>query len=388
MSARTRAVVFLGVFVSLVAAGHSYLASRLLAAPELPEGTRWAGLGLFSLLALNVLAQPFLRQRSFPGLVWSARLAYFWFGAAFIWVTALLVWELPAQLAGLFGAPPATFRAVAGSATFALVVLWGTWRALGPVPIRRVEIPVPGLPACFDGFRIAQLSDLHISRRRGAGFTRRLARRTNRLGADLVVITGDLVDGSVEALAPSATPLTELQAPEGVFLVTGNHDHYSGADPWCAFWRERGFRPLRNERVSIGSPGEFFELAGVDDHRGDWSRGSTCDLPRALAGWNGETPLVLLAHDPATFAAASEAGVDLQLSGHTHGGQIWPFHAAVRAVTPYVSGVYRRRKSTLYVSRGTGYWGPPIRVGAPPEITLLVLRGADRTPAPRQEDAS
>jgi hypothetical protein len=143
--------------------------------------------------------------------------------------------------------------------------------------------------------------------------------------------------------------------------------------------RELGLRPLRNERVEIRAGGAAFDLAGVDDHRGDWLHGSPCDLERALAGRDPARAVVLLAHDPTTFAAASRRGVDLQLSGHTHGGQIWPFRYLVRLAVPFVEGLHRRGASLLYVSRGTGFWGPPLRLLAPAEITELTLRCASGT---------
>jgi predicted MPP superfamily phosphohydrolase len=161
-----------------------------------------------------------------------------------------------------------------------------------------------------------------------------------------------------------------------VYFVTGNHDVYSGSEPWVERVRELGMRVLRNERVAIEARGAVFDLAGVDDHRGDLVRGTTEDLPAALAGRDAARPVVLLAHDPSTFKEASRAGVALQLSGHTHGGQIWPFGALVRLVVPYVGGLYERGGSWLYVSRGTGFWGPPMRLGAPAEITEITLRSA------------
>jgi predicted MPP superfamily phosphohydrolase len=188
-------------------------------------------------------------------------------------------------------------------------------------------------------------------------------------------VTGDLVDGSVRRLADEVAPLAELRARHGVFFVTGNHDHYSGASAWAERARQLGMRVLRNERVEIRAEGASFDLVGVDDHRGNpASRDGREDLPRALAGRDASRPALLLAHDPSTFKRASRAGVDLQLSGHTHGGQIWPFVYLVRLAIPFIAGLYARNGSRLYVSRGTGFWGPAMRLGAPAEITLITLR--------------
>jgi len=380
--------VFLAVFVTLVVAGHLYIADRLLFDTSLPDPSRRLGGVLLLALAGSVLAQPFVRR--VPGTVprIQGRLAYFWFGASFLLVTCLLAAEIPSALAGwagFLGDGLSDVRAFGALGFFALLIAYGSWRALGPAPVRRVEVQLAGWPKALDGFRIAQISDLHLSARRGASFARRLVKRTNAVGADLIAVTGDVVDGSVESLAPAAAPLGELRAPQGVYFVTGNHDHYSGAGPWCDHFASMGIEPLRNRRVSIrpsASNGTSesavprFWLAGVDDHHGDWAAGTSCDLGAAVKGWEREAPVVLLSHNPATFDEAAELGIDLQISGHTHGGQIWPFHAAVRAMTPYVAGLYRRGDSALYVSRGTGYWGPPLRVGAPSEITELVLRSA------------
>ena len=200
----------------------------------------------------------------------------------------------------------------------------------------------------------------------------------NALSPDLVAVTGDLVDGSVARIGAEVEPFGAIRARHGVFFVTGNHDFYSGADGWVARVRALGWRALRNERVAIEDAGARFDLAGVDDHHGALlGPGEGEDLARALDGRESEHPVVLLAHDPATFRRASQHGVDLQLSGHTHGGQIWPFRYLVRLATPFVAGRYARDGAELYVSRGTGFWGPVMRLFAPAEITEIVLRRAD-----------
>jgi hypothetical protein len=223
-----------------------------------------------------------------------------------------------------------------------------------------------------------QISDIHLGPLLGRAFARELVERVNALRPDLVALTGDLVDGSVARLRDEVAPFAGLRARHGAFFVTGNHDWYSGAEAWVGVVRELGLRPLRNERVEIGSAGASFDLAGVDDHRGDWLHGSPSDLARALEGRDAGRPVVLLAHDPTTFAEASRRGVDLQLSGHTHGGQIWPFRYLVRLAVPWVDGLHERGASLLYVSRGTGFWGPPLRLLAPAEITEITLRAAER----------
>jgi predicted MPP superfamily phosphohydrolase len=195
------------------------------------------------------------------------------------------------------------------------------------------------------------------------------------MDADLVAVTGDLVDGRVEELFEEVAPFAALRGRLGVYFVTGNHDHYSDARAWASHAAQLGFRVLRNERVEIGGESGIFDLVGVDDHRGGMlgSDGGE-DLDAALAGREDSRPAVLLAHDPSTFKRAAQRGIDLQISGHTHGGQIWPFAALVRLAIPWVAGHYRVGCSQLYVSRGSGFWGPPMRLFAPAEITEIVLR--------------
>jgi uncharacterized protein len=222
-----------------------------------------------------------------------------------------------------------------------------------------------------------QITDVHIGPILGRTFARAVTERVNSLAPDAVAVTGDLVDGSVNLLRDEVAPFGELSGKDGVFFVTGNHDYYSGADSWTGHLASLGLRPLRNEHVTITRNGASFDLAGVEDaHASQVDPRRREDVRAALAGRDSDRPVVLLAHDPTTFRRASAAGVDLQISGHTHGGQIWPFTYAVRAVIPWVAGVYRKGASAIYVSRGTGFWGPPMRFGAPAEITEIVLRSS------------
>jgi predicted MPP superfamily phosphohydrolase len=219
------------------------------------------------------------------------------------------------------------------------------------------------------------LSDIHIGPILGRSFAEHLVARVNDRRPDLIAITGDLVDGGVAQLADEVAPFAGLRAPHGVYFVTGNHDHYSGAHSWCDRATELGMTVLRNRRVPIAHGEGEFDLVGVDDHRGNHiGDDGREDLAAALEGRDPSRPAVLLAHDPSTFKRACRMGIDLQLSGHTHGGQIWPFGYLVRLVVPFVAGRYRRNGAELYVSSGTGFWGPPMRLRAPAEITEIVLR--------------
>jgi predicted MPP superfamily phosphohydrolase len=255
--------------------------------------------------------------------------------------------------------------------------------ARGPVSVHRVEIPLPRLAREHDGITVVQLTDIHVGQTIGRRHVEQLVSSTNALGADVVVITGDLVDGSVAELRDAIAPLADLRARHGVFFVTGNHEYFSGAAEWIDELTRLGIRVLRNERVPIGAGGSLaFELAGVDDRSAARSAepGHGEDLGRALQGWDRRAPLVLLAHQPRTVLEAAGFGVDLQLSGHTHGGQIWPFGVLVRLQQQFLAGLERHRNTWIFVSRGAGYWGPPMRLGAPAEIAQLVLRHVAAAP--------
>jgi predicted MPP superfamily phosphohydrolase len=209
-----------------------------------------------------------------------------------------------------------------------------------------------------------------------------VVRESNQLAPDVIAIVGDVVDGTVEQLRPVLAPMTELRARHGVFFVTGNHEYYarSGARAWMDEIARMGIRVLRNERVAIGSKQASFDLAGVPDHGAARfpNDGPSENVAQALAGRDPSRAVVLLAHQPIAIHEATLHGVDLQLSGHTHGGQIWPWGALVRLQQPYIRGLHRIGETQLYVSCGTGFWGPPMRLGAPAEITEIILRAGTR----------
>jgi predicted MPP superfamily phosphohydrolase len=267
-------------------------------------------------------------------------------------------------------------RLLAGgvAASALLLGIGGIASARGPVALRRVRVELRRWPEKLAGFTIAQLTDVHVGPTIDGDWLRDVVRRTNEAKPDLVVITGDLVDGSVEALREHVAALADLRAPHGVFFVTGNHEYYSGVDAWIAELERLGVRVLRNEHVTLGDGDARFDLAGVDDWASRrFGNGHGPDLKKALAGRDAAREVILLAHQPKQAPEAAELGVGLQLSGHTHGGQIFPWGLFVRFDQPFVAGLDRLKDLLVYTSRGTGYWGPPMRVGAPSEIALLEL---------------
>jgi uncharacterized protein len=381
--------LFLSIMMTLTGSAHYYLWARLVRDPGLPPGvTRVLSYALIFLF-VAIPGSLFLRRsplgNSLEGLVW---LAMTWLGLLLFLTLALGVADLVRgvwQVSRAFGdAAPldaerrqVVARLVAGAAAFVggSLGLLALRSGLARVGLKRVDVSLSRLPQALSGTRIVQLSDVHVGPTIHKAFIETIVAQCNALTPDLVVITGDLVDGSVEELREHTAPLAGLRAKYGVFFVTGNHEYYSGAEEWCAELERLGVRVLRNERVSIGTDVASFDLAGVDDHsaRGH-ADGHGEDLPKALAGRDPARELVLLAHQPRTILEAQDHGVGLQLSGHTHGGQLWPWTYLVRLQQPVVAGLARFGKSLVYVSRGTGYWGPPMRLGAPSEITELTLR--------------
>ncbi|SDT73870.1 metallophosphoesterase [Actinoplanes derwentensis] len=248
---------------------------------------------------------------------------------------------------------------------------YGVKTATGMPQIDRFPMPMPKLPRAMDGTRLAVVSDIHIGPLTGVDHARRIVQVINSVNADLVCVVGDLVDGSVAELGRFAAPLADIQSRHGAFFVTGNHEYYSGAEEWIQEVDRLGIRPLRNERVAING----LDLAGVNDLTGA-QQGDPADYARALGDRDTTRPVVLMAHQPVAARDAAPFGVDLQVSGHTHGGQMAPFNMLVKLQQPVVSGFGEVDGVPVYVTNGAGFWGPPVRVGAPPQVTVIELRVA------------
>jgi predicted MPP superfamily phosphohydrolase len=316
------------------------------------QWTGYATMAVFSLLIFFVLGGDILR------------VSY--------WLVGLLLARLPEIAARL---PILDLRrfdlAILGAVSSLSVV--GLIQARRPA-VKRVRVPIEGLPAAFEGFRIAQLSDVHVSPTIKAKFVETLVRRTNALGADAIAITGDLVDGHLDDLREQVQPLSELSAPDGVFYVTGNHEYYWRVSEWLGEIERLGLIFLKNDHRVIRRGCSLLVMAGVTDPVGRHSHRP--DAEAALGNAPHDAIRVLLAHRPQAVDDAQRLGVHLQLSGHTHGGQFFPFNLLIRFFQPVVSGLHRLGSTWLYVSRGTGYWGPPSRLGVGGEITLLELHAA------------
>lgn len=370
-----RFVVFFGTLCALLGGTHYYFFLRLVEGPA--PGPAWVQIGAIGCAFLAVLTPGGMiaaRALPRPTSTWIAGLSYSWLGIMFMLLTALGASEIARLILASTIPEPRLSRllALSVSALVAVATVWGLRRALGPIGIERVAVRLPKLREDARGFKIAQLSDVHIGPMLGRTWLERVVAEVNALEPDAVAITGDLVDGPVSRLREHVAPLAELEAKHGVFFVTGNHEYYAGADSWIAELRRLGIRVLRNERVELDGG---LDIAGVDDWTA-FGKGHGPDLDAALAGRDEGRELILLAHQPRQIDEAASRGVGLMLSGHTHGGQIFPWMFFVRLQQPYVAGLVRHGDAQLYVSRGTGYWGPPLRVGAPPEITLLELEPA------------
>ncbi|WP_163835360.1 metallophosphoesterase [Spartinivicinus ruber] len=288
----------------------------------------------------------------------------------------LLEWGLP-FFGIIINQEHQLFLAQAASGTAAIIAIVlaiiGVVTAISKPSISEIEVPIDRLSHKLDGYTIIQISDVHLGRTIGRSYAERIVQIANSLKGDLITITGDLVDGRVNQLQDVVAPFANLKARDGVWSVTGNHEYYVEADLWVKELHRLGIQVLHNERVSIGEGKNSFDLVGVDDLEANLA-GHGHDLSRALLGRDQSRPIVLLAHQPKVVVEAAQLGVDLQLSGHTHGGQIWPLAWLVRLQQRYVAGLYIHEKTHLYVNRGAGYWGPPMRVGSKPEIARLTLR--------------
>jgi len=377
--------LFLVVVFTVLALMHAYVWQRMVRDTTRRGRARLAlTIGLIALAAMLIAAM----LLSADGPRWLAWPGFLWLAVIFYLVLALLVAEPVRLLARLRRRAPesapaprldrrlflARATAVAAGAVSVGLVGSGVPAALGPPRLLRVPIGLRRLDEAFTGFRIAVVSDIHLGPLAGRAHTERIVRMINETEPDLIAIVGDLVDGTVERLGAAAAPLRDLHSREGAFFVTGNHEYYAGGTvDWLHELDRLGVHPLRNESTLLRRGGATVLLAGVNDRAGG-RRDDPPDFDRALARMEPARPTVLLAHQPVQVHEAAARGVDLQLSGHTHGGQVWPFHYLVRLSEPALAGLSRVADTQLYVTRGAGFWGPPVRVGAPPDITVVTLQ--------------
>ncbi len=406
---------FVGFAVLVTALIHLYLWKRLVRDTTGPG--HWRKVGGIAALVLALLV-PATMAGTRGGAYWLAWPGYLWLALMFYLLVLLLTLEVPMAVAKLVlrrratvaepitaapepvlvGAggvaePPAVAAVdqpdhdparrlllARGAAIFAGLAAAGTTgygvrTAMGPPQLDRVRIPLAKLPRSMDGLRIATVSDIHLGPLRGRAHTERIVEMINRLDADLVAVVGDLVDGSVAELGEAAEPLRDLRSRYGSFFVTGNHEYYSGVEEWVREVDRLGLRVLQNERQEIRARGGVLDLAGVNDvTAAGTGLAAPADYAAALGDRDPSRPVVLLAHQPVAAHEAAKFGVDLQLSGHTHGGQIVPFNYLVKLQQPVVSGLGEVDGTKVYVTNGAGFWGPPVRVGANPQITLVELR--------------
>ena len=381
---------WLGFALLFVSATHYYIWARLVR--DVALGPGWSRVGALVVVSLGLsIPMAFVVGRLFVGpavrtTVW---LAFVWLGIFFLLLMALGSVDILRLLGALVVRPLGPgwvdperrlflARLVGGAVVCGVFGVTGIAirSALASPEVKRVSVSLSRLPRALSGLKVVQISDLHVSPTLGRAYVAGVVDKINAAQPDVVAITGDLVDGSVAALRHAVAPLRRIRARFGVFFVTGNHEYYAGADAWIAELSRMGIRVLHNACVEVGEGNATLYVAGIDDwtaHRFGSQHGA--DMAQALSGCDPSKEILLLAHQPKVIDEAAERGVGLVLSGHTHGGQIFPFGCFVRLQQPYIAGLHRHGASgtQIYVSRGTGYWGPPMRLRAPSEITLLEL---------------
>ncbi|MFD1557708.1 metallophosphoesterase [Paraburkholderia silviterrae] len=379
---------FLVRFISIGVLLHIYVGFRLIPDLPVPAAGKWLAVLWLVLSVLvippGMLARRFKRQPLGDRLAWTGMLAMGFFSSLLMLtiardivlaslMTVAAIWPGNVDLASWRTGSAAAVAALAFCSS-----AFGFFNARRRARVRSVDVPIRGLPAALDGFTIVQLSDIHVGPTIKHDYVDAIVQAVNQLDADVVAITGDVVDGSVQNLSNHTAPLGRLASHHGVYLVTGNHEYYSGADAWVAEFRRIGLTVLMNQHVVIEHGGARLVLAGVTDYTGGhFDPTHRSDPQGALRGAPADVNTrVLLAHQPRTAHAAADAGYTLQLSGHTHGGQIFPWNFLVRLQQPFTAGLEKLGSLWVYTSRGTGYWGPPKRLGAPSEITRVRLVGA------------
>lgn len=403
-------IIFLLIFLTILGVGCAYIGWRLLVPMAL--NYPWNLIAWSALIILFIIPPiPLFLQFQGYSSKWLDRM--FWFGylaIGFISIVFTIIimrdlgWltSFSAQKAFVFvrslGAstpdPPMTYDPVKrlfllrvtnlGMLLIAVIVTaYGVFGAVRRPKLVEVTIPLAHLPPELDGLRIAQFSDLHVSPTIKRGFVQKVVRQVNELAADVIVFSGDLVDGTVANLRDDVAPVSELSAPLGKFFVTGNHEYYSGAKAWIEEARRLGFTVLMNEHRLLKYNDKKILLAGVPDYTGKrFIKDHASSPAMALQGADSADVKILLAHQPINIHEAAQAGFDLQISGHTHGGQFFPWNFLAALAQPYLKGLHKHRNTWIYVSQGTGYWGPPLRLFSRSEIVLFTLRrqGGERSP--------
>lgn len=395
----THLIFALTLGTTLLTLAHYYLWRRLVHDPQLPSRTKAV---LSVLLALLAVSQPvaFIVGRSLPRetALGFAFLAFGWMGmlsTLFVllsgvdltlffargvrWISARARSSSRPEPVEQTAKSPEKRAFLQRAIASGVAVGAGSWgavavnQALAAPSLKRVEVSLARLPAAFDGFTIVQMSDIHVGPTIGRAFIESIVEAANAQSPDLIALTGDLVDGSVAHLSRHTAPLAQLKAKHGVWFVTGNHEYYSGADEWISELQRLAIFTLRNASTRISRQGQSLLVAGVTDHRAG-SYGDPPDFARALRDRKPDEEVVLLAHQPRAVAQAQKHDVGLQLSGHTHGGQFWPWNWVIHLIEPVVAGLARFGRTQIYVNSGTGYWGPPMRSGTRSEITVVTLR--------------
>ena len=391
-------VWFIIIWTSITSLMYYYIGRRLIKPANLSGHRKWLTWSVIGFIPLTQPISFFLRQTSNDSLLTTvfSWVSYIGFGLFSLILAGLIIRDIVLSLIKFFekiqdyfnkkqkksvkGFDPerrlfmlnATNMGIIGTA--ALMTGYGVYEARRKPVLEEVTVPLVGMGSESNGFKIAQFTDIHAGYTIKRNFIQSAVEQVNSLGADAIVFTGDMVDGTVQNLKDDVAPLKDLDAPKGVYFVTGNHEYYSGVESWIEEMDRLGLTVLLNDHKIIQHNGTRIKLAGVTDYRAESILPTHKSDPKGALGELTESDVnILLAHQPKSIFSAADLGFDLQISGHTHGGQYIPWSFLVTLDQPFIKGLHQYKNTWIYVNRGTGYWGPPVRVGIPSEVTLITL---------------